>query len=81
MKGLESLISFLDTGFGLDGLSLEVSPAGRVGVNDVNVFESDGEVDVEEVKVLETPPFELLPRDRFNPLLLMESIPQLRGDE
>ena len=65
----------------MDGLSLEVNPTGRVRIGGVNVFESNGEVDVEEVKVLETPPFELFPRNGFDTILLMESIPQLRGDE
>lgn len=80
-EGLEGLIGFLDTRFGLDDLSLEVGPARRVGVSGVNVFKGDREVNVEEVKVIDTPPFKLLPRDRFNALLLMESIPQLRCDE
>lgn len=80
-EGLEGLICFLDTRFGLNGLSFEVGPAGRVGDRGINVFEGDRKVNVKKIKVLETPPFELLPRDRFNALLLMERIPQLGGDE
>lgn len=75
------MVGFLDGSFALDGFSLEVGPAGRVRVGWVNVFESNREVDVEEVKVIETPPFELFPCDGLNTILLMESIPQLRGDE
>jgi hypothetical protein len=74
-ESLESLIGFLDGSFGLDGFSFEVGPAGRVRVGGVNVFESDREMNVEEVKVVETPPFELFPCDGLNTILLMESIP------
>ena len=80
-KNFESLVSFLDGSFGLDDFSLEVFPAGRVRIGWVNVFKSNREMDVEEVKVVETPPFELFPRDGLDTVLLMESIPQLRGDE
>ena len=80
-EGLESLVGFLNGSFGLDGFSLEVGPTGRVRIGGINVFESNGEMDVEEVKVFETPPFELFPRNGFNTVFLMESIPQLRGDE
>ena len=75
------MISFLDGSFGLDGFSLEVGPAGRVRIGGVNVFESNREVDVEKVKIVETPPFELFPCDGFNTIFLMEGIPQLGGDE
>lgn len=80
-KDLESLVSFLDGSFGLDRFSLEVDKAGRIRIGFVNVFESNREVDKEEIKVVDTPPFELCPRDGLNTFLLMESIPQLRGDE
>ena len=80
-EGLESSVSFLDGSFRLYGFSLEVGPAGRVRIGWVNVFESNRKVDVEEVKVVETPPFELFPCDGLNTILFMEGIPQLGGDE
>ena len=54
---------------------MEVFPPRRVGNGRVDVFKGDREVDVEEVEVFETPPFELLPNDGLNALLLMEGIP------
>ena len=74
-EALESLVGFLDGSSGLDGFSLEVGPTGRERIGWVNVFESNRKVDVKEVKVVETPPFELFPRDGLNTILLMESIP------
>lgn len=65
-------------GTATNGRRSETQSIGRVGVGRVNVFEG---VNVEEVKVLHISLFNLLPRDRFNPLFLMENIPQLRGDE
>ena len=80
-EGFKCLVCFLDGRFGLDELSLEIGPARGVGIGRVDVFEANGEVNVEEVKILDAPPLQLLPYNGFYALLLVESVPQLRGDE
>ena len=41
--------------FGLDSFSLEVGPTGRIRISGIK---SNREMDVDEVKVFKTPPFE-----------------------
>ena len=67
----------------VDGCHLVVGvfPARGVRLGRVDVLEGDREVDVEQVKVLEAPPGELLLRDRRDALGLVEGVPELGHDE
>ena len=58
-----------------------VEPARRVAHAGIDVRERDGEVDEEEVKVLDLPVSELLAADGLDPVLFVERLPELGNDE
>jgi len=58
-----------------------VGPAGWVFHGGVDVFESNGEVDVEKVEVVNAVVLELLLADRPNLLRVVERVPELADDE
>lgn len=58
-----------------------VVPAGRVADSGVDVLEGDGEVDEEEVKVVDLPVGELAAGDGLDVLLVVEGLPELGDDE
>lgn len=63
------------------GAGVVVVPAGRVADLGVDVLESDGEVDEEEVKVVDLPVGELAAGDGLDVLLVMVCLPELGDDE
>lgn len=79
--GLEALPGLLDGGLGLLDGTVGHVPAGGVRDGRVDVFESDGEVDEEEIEVLKAPPFELLADNGLDVLLVVEGVPELGDDE
>ena len=78
---LESGPCFLDGRFALNDLSFEVAPSAWVGNGGVDVFEGDGEMDEEEIKVVDAPPFELLAGDGLDFVGFVEGVPEFGGDE
>lgn len=64
-----------------DLLLAVVVPAGRVADAGVDVLEGDGEVDEEEVEVVDLPVGELLAADGLDVLLVVEGLPELGDDE
>lgn len=51
------------------------SPARRISHARVNIFQSNGEVDDVQVKVIDTPVGQLFLADGFDALLVVEGIP------
>ena len=78
---LEGGPGLLDGGFALDDFALEVLPPAWVGNGGVDVFEGNGEVDEEEIKVVDAPPFELLAGDGLDFVGFVEGVPEFGGDE
>lgn len=58
-----------------------VGPSCGVVLVIINVFEGNREMDQEEIEVVEAPPLELLADNGFNLVLLVEGVPEFRGDE
>lgn len=58
-----------------------VEPAGRVADAGVDVLEADGEVDEEEVEVVDLPVGELAAADGLDLVLCVEGLPELGDDE
>ncbi|KAI6756630.1 hypothetical protein HG530_011228 [Fusarium avenaceum] len=63
------------------GAGVVVVPAGRVADLGVDVLEGDGEVDEEEIKVVDLPVGELAAGDGLDVLLVMVCLPELGDDE
>ena len=61
-------------------LAIVTGPAGREPVGRVNVGKGDGEVDEEEVEVIQSPELELIVSKLLYMLLGVESVPELGGD-
>lgn len=64
-----------------DLLVAVVVPAGGVADAGVDVLEGDGEVDEEEVEIVDLPVGELPAGDRLDPVDVVEGLPQLGDDE
>lgn len=81
-ESLHGLPGLLVGGLGpADLLLAVVVPAGRVADLGVDVLEGDGEVDQEEVKVVDLPVGELAAGDGLDALLVVEGLPELGDDE
>lgn len=84
--GIDQLLhgspGLLEGGLAPSDLALAVvEPSGRIADAGVNVLEGSGEVDEEEVKVVNLPVGKLLAGDGLDLVLVVEGLPQLGDDE
>lgn len=63
------------------GASIIIVPARRVANLRVDVFESYGEVNHPQIKVVNTPISELLPCDGLNLIVVVERLPELGNNK
>lgn len=70
---------FLDRGIALHNFLAVVGEAGRVADGGIDVFEGDGKVHDEEVKVVDSPVLKLLFADGRYAVVVVERVPEL-GD-
>jgi hypothetical protein len=61
--------------------AIVTGPAGREPVGGVNVGEGDGEVDEEEVEIVQAPELELIVSELLYMLLRVEGVPELGCDD
>lgn len=75
------MVGGLERGLAKGDFVVLVGPAGRVANGWVDVFESNREVDVVEVEVVDAVVLELLLADWTNTFGVVERVPELANDE
>lgn len=78
---LHSLPCFLDGCFAKLDLAVGIGPSRRVALGRVDVFESDWEMDQEQVKVLNAQVCQLLARNGLDLVTVVEGVPKLGDHE
>lgn len=80
-EALHGSPGLLGSGLGPPGLLTGGAPARGVPDGGVDIFESDREVDEEEIEVLDAPVGQLAAGDGLNLVALVEGLPELGDDE
>lgn len=78
---LHGLPCFLDGGLAELDLALGIGPPGGVALGRVDVFERHREMDQVQVKVLKAQVLQLLARNQFDLVAVVERVPELGHDE
>nr|POE59280.1 hypothetical protein CFP56_24549 [Quercus suber] len=81
VQGLHSMVGLFERGLAELDLVVLVEEAGRVADRGVDVLEGDGEVDDEEVEIVDAPVGELFLGDGLDAFLVVEAVPELGDDE